>query len=297
MTTENKEWDKILSDAVQAIKKAEESAGFEINPSHEELDLQLFTKTCRKDLEWFKLCVRSIFSNLRYTSLEWVIVCDQGEKDEINKLMVGESIQFIGHEKIRVIEIQELWGDCMHIQNGYFRQQWVKMNAHRAFPKGYILNWDSDTIALKQFSATDFKHLGKPILYFTPFNDLMTGRDRTVHEGRRRFVCRIFEMKEVAFEWMRNMPIWSNAEILRVGAERPEWGRFRYALETNAEGISEFNIIGELTHQFFPDAYEFRNTQSGNWQFWTGPLDSSAITHQAWSGGGISNEFRDKAQA
>lgn len=218
--------------------------------------------------------------------VEWTIVCDRGEA---GKAPIPKSPKI----NIRVVEIQEKWPEAAHLGSGYIQQQWVKMNAHRVMGDGYFLNWDSDVIALRPFNESNFKNSsGKPILWFTPFNDLILGGDAAIHQLRRQYIANVFSIPDAPIEWMRCMPLWMNGEILKFGESRPEWERARILMRSNAvNGLSEFNLIGQLSNMFFPDAYDYKNTFAN--ETWAGPIDSkTAIVHQAWSWGGVNDQVK-----
>lgn len=243
--------------------------------------LRLFTKSYSRDLPWLQLAIESV--NLRCQErVAWTIVVDRGEKDQlVSKLPKTDKIIFQVHE------IQEHWGDAAELGSGYIQQQWVKMTAHRVMGTDYFLNWDSDVAALRNFNSSDFKNQAyKPILWFTPFNDLMTGGDEAVHRLRQDYIKNIFHLEEAPFEWMRCMPIWMHGEILRIGESRPEWRRTHMNMRSDmVAGLSEFNLIGQMSNMLFPDAYDYKNTQTSN-PTWAGPTDSkTAVVSQFWSWG------------
>jgi hypothetical protein len=261
------------------------------------MKLQLFTKTYRNDFEWIRNAIRSVLNHSCDTKTNWHIICEDDEKAELEQIVQqqkNEAMEFYPMD-IYVVGRSQYWGDTAGMP-GYLAQQWIKMNAHRVITSGYILNWDSDVIAKKPFSHFSFCGADKPILYFTPFNHLITGGDVNIHNQRRFLMKEIFQMPEIAFEWMRGMPLWTHSEILRVGSERREWKMFYEKLKANAPGVSEFNIIGQLSNLYFPDAYEYRNTQ--NYKTWSGAFsDAEAITVQSWSYGGITQEAQENMAA
>lgn len=244
------------------------------------MNLRLFSKCWCRDFEWLKLAIETVMKHCQ-DKVFWTIVVDHGEKAGL-RLPETDKIIF------QVYEIQQHWPEASELGNGYIQQQWVKMNAHRVMGEGFFLNWDSDVMALRDFSVKNFQNpLGKPILWFTPFNDIIPGGDAVVHQARQNYIKSVFNIQEAPFEWMRCMPIWMNSEILRIGSSRREWNivqSFMRAKEIS--GLSEFNLIGQLSHMFFPDAYDYKNTQTSE-PTWAGPIDSkTAIIHQGYSWGG-----------
>lgn len=258
--------------------------------------MRLFTKTFAKDVAWLELAIISVLRNTR-SEIDWTIVCDRGERGLFERI-ISETQRFKRQDApsitIHSIEIQDHWKDAEGLGSGYIQQQWVKMNAHRVMGNDYFLNWDSDVIALRNFTSKSFMNaMDKPILWFTPFNDLINGGDAEVHRMRQAYIKNVFKIPEAPFEWMRCMPIWLNGEILRVASERPEWNRTNILIRANElNGLSEFNLIGQFSHTFFPDAYDYKNTQN-SCPTWGGPIDSTtAIVHQSWSYGGISEQVK-----
>lgn len=258
--------------------------------------LNLFTKTYAKDAAWLELAIISVMRNVD-EPVKWVIVCDRGERGLFERIKT-ETQRFRKNctdaFDIEVCEIQDHWKDAAELGAGYIQQQWVKMTAHRVMGDGYFLNWDSDVVALRLFDSSSFKNAsGKPILWFTPFNDLILGGDAPIHQKRQAYIKNVFQLPEAPIEWMRCMPLWMNGEILRVGETRPEWNRTKMLMKSKAvDGLSEFNLIGQLSSMFFPDAYEYKNTANG--PTWGGPLNGDKnIVCQGWSWGGVNAEVRD----
>lgn len=261
------------------------------------MSLKLFSKSYIKDAGWLELAIISVMRNTQ-TEIDWTIICDHGERGLFERI-ISETQRFIpaGAPNVRIycIEIQERWPETIGMGTGYIQQQWVKMTAHRVMGTDYFLNWDSDVIALRPFSDASFKNtMGKPILWFTPFNEMMSGGDAAVHRARQAYIKNIFLIPEAPFEWMRCMPLWMSGEILRVGEMRPEWTRTAIMMRSNqVNGLSEFNLIGQLSNMLFPDAYDYRNTLTGD-QTWSGPLNGDRnIVHQSWSWGNDTRQIRE----
>lgn len=258
--------------------------------------MNLFTKTYSKDAGWLELAIISVMRNTQ-TEIDWTIVCDRGERGLFERI-ISETQRFIpaGGPNVRInsLEIQDKWPDASPMGSGYIQQQWVKMTAHRVMGSDYFLNWDSDVVALRPFSDASFKNIsGKPILWFTPFNDLIIGGDAPIHRSRQGYIKNIFQLPEAPFEWMRCMPIWINGEILRVAEARTEWTRAAIMMRSNqVDGLSEFNLIGQMSNMLFPDAYDYRNTIGQ--ETWSGPLNGERnIVHQSWSWGQDTSQVRE----
>lgn len=253
------------------------------------------TKTWKNDYGWLKYAIRSVLS-LNKEGFYWVIVCDNGEKPNVQKV-VDQARQEAPcpHAMLgfKIYEVQEHWPECNQINNGYFSQQWIKMTANRVMGNEYFLNWDSDVIAVKPISFETFLgKSGRPIYWFSSFNHLIgSGGDRNVHIERMNVMKEVMAINEIPFEYMRCMPVIMNGEILRVGSERAEWSRAFNAIKNGRGGFSEFNIIGLFSHMFFPDSYEWRNAeqQGPTWAggFADSIMQSHAYVCQSWSWGGL----------
>lgn len=258
--------------------------------------MKLITKTYSKDLPWLQLAFVSVLRHAR-ENIEWTIICDHGERRSVEDAWnrARDSVRHVeACFQIFIHEVNEKWPEAKSLGSGYIQQQWVKMTAHRVMGPGFFINWDSDVIALRPFTSRSFMNpMDKPILWFTPFNDLIAGGDVEIHRLRQRYIKNVFQIPEAPFEWMRCMPIWLNGEILRVAEGRNEWTRTAILMKANeVGGLSEFNLIGQFSHAFFPDAYDLKNTTNSG-PTWGGSIDSeTAIVHQSWSYGGISDQVR-----
>lgn len=243
------------------------------------MNIRLFSKSCGKDFPWLVLAIETVIKHCK-NKIFWTIVVDNAERPLLKLPQTDKAV-------FQVYEIQEHWPEAASLGSGYIQQQWVKMNAHRVMNGDYFLNWDSDVMALRAFSIGDFQNvMGKPILWFTPFNDIINGDHILVHQMRQAYIKNVFNIPEAPFEWMRCMPIWMNGEILRIGETRREWRLVKDMMMANqVDGLSEFNLIGQLSNTFFPDAYDYKNTNNSP-PTWAGPLDSTtAIVGQCWSWG------------
>lgn len=260
------------------------------------MSLTLFTKTYQKDYPWLKLAMTSVIKMCQ-EDIFWTIVGDPGSKDDIQKV-VSQAMQATNKNvAVRIIESQEHWNDASMIPNGYLGQQWIKMNAHRVMGDGFFHNWDSDVIAIKPFTQKSFfGNSGKPIYWFSQFNSIMDGVDRPAHEARIQMMKEILGLNEISFEWMRCMPVPMYGQVLKVASTRHEWGRSFNMMKNGDNRFSEFNVIGQFSHLFFPDAYEWRNAEASGptWSggyvpggVGSGAFQDHAIISQCWSYGGI----------
>lgn len=258
--------------------------------------LTLFTKTYINDYPWLKLAMISV-SKLCTEDVHWTIVGDAGSRSDLEKVAVQASQASNKSVSTRIVEVQEHWPECSAITNAYLAQQWIKMNAHRVMDDKLFLNWDSDVIAIKPFTSQTFVgKSGRPVYWFSQFNSIMTGSDRSAHEQRMQMMREIFDIKKISFEWMRCMPIWLHGQILNHASSQPEWSKAFDMIKNNDHRISEFNIIGQFCHLYYPDAFEWRNAENAapTWSggyveggSGSGSFQDHAIIAQGWSYGGI----------
>lgn len=255
--------------------------------------INLMTKTWTNDYPWLKLAMISVLKCCK-DEVRWTVVGDQGSKAELAKIVV-QAAQATGKTlAVNLIEAQEHWPEVSHIKSGYLGQQWIKMNAHKVIGDGLYWNWDSDVIAVKPFSFQDFiGKSGRPVFWFSQFNSIINTSDRPTHEARMAMMREILGLREVSFEWMRCFPIAMYGQILKNGAARPEWAKAFHMMGAGDGRISEFNIIGEFAHMFFPDAFEWKNADSsgptwgGGWDQNGNCFQSHAIVCQGYSWNGV----------
>lgn len=257
------------------------------------MSFSLFTKTYDRDFDWLKLAVISVLKNYKGNDLEWTFVTENGTAAKVKEYLsnaFGIANKQLSH---RVFETRELWPDLDSIPNGYLKQQLVKMHANRAMGHGTFWNWDSDVISTMKFDESDFVgHNGKQIYWYTPFNAIIDGPDREVHQGRINYVNEIFHMTHVSYEWMRCMPSPMNGDILYHGSKTPFWAECLKRAKAGDNRLSEFNIIGQFSHLFFLGAFDWRNTLEYPKTF-SGPLDGNHLVSQQWSWGGIPQSAHD----
>lgn len=265
--------------------------------------MKLFSKTWRNDYAWLKLAMKSVLK-LSTEPIDWTIVGDEGSKDDLEKIVLQalQETKFSeskGHGifSYKTAEALKYWPEIASISNGYLAQQWVKMMAHRVMGNSQFWNWDSDVIAIKPFSSQTFMgKSGRPIHWFSQFNSLMNGSDRPAHEARIQMMREVFHMEHIAHEWMRCMPIPMHGEILSHAAQSPEWSRSFDMMKRGDHRFSEFNVIGQFAHLYFPDTFEWKNAESSGptWSggyvqggVGSGQFQEHAIVAQGWSWGGI----------
>lgn len=255
--------------------------------------MRLFCKTWQKDFQWLKVAMISV-QKMCDSQTHWTIVIDDGTRGELDKVLAQVSQISGKHLGVNVYETSSHWADAMKIQNGYIRQQWIKMTAHRVMESGYFWNWDSDVIAQKRFSIENFMgYGGRPIHWITQINALMGAGNDKAHTVRKNLLHEVFGSTDVAFEYMRCMPMPMMTEVLKQASSTAYWEKSYELACRNDERFSEFNIIGYFSHLYFLDVYDWRNTQNYDHTFageWGNP---KCIIAQGWSWGGCPQDVYD----
>lgn len=266
--------------------------------------LKLFTKTWKNDLPWIDLAFKSV-SHFCKEPVDWVVAIEPSDIPELNEAIIRLRLWNHNHQiGFRMINSDELWPETRGM-DGYFAQQWIKMNAHKVIGSESYWNWDSDVIAQKPFSSTDFLgKSGRPVYWFSHFNTLMAGNgaDNPAHNQRRAVMKQIFRFEDISFEFMRCMPILLNGGILEHGSRNRIWNESLDKIIRSDRSFSEFNIYGQFAHFFFPDCYEWKNaeaqgpTWSGGYKeggHGSGDLDGISIITQCHSWSGIPDHIRN----
>lgn len=244
-----------------------------------------FTKTYRNDLPWLRMAIRSVIKCNTDAVKEWVVVTEADQVPHVEQIFQEENKG--GIFTSRVVSVESTFPDAMRISDGYMRQQWIKMTAWRAIGDRVAFNWDSDVLACRKFSEKDLVSKDyRPVLWFSDMNQLIMGGYPV---GRRDSLKAVFQ-RDCTFEFMRCMPIVLNGGILRHAEGQPEWSRSLDQCIAGNKAFSEFNVIGEFTHQYFPDAVHFKNAEK------EGPTWGSGhepLISQKWSWGGVTREVID----
>lgn len=261
--------------------------------------MRLFCKTWSNDYSWLKLAMKSV-ARFSKEPVEWTVIGDRGSLPHLKAIGWQAMQECCIAFKFDPHEVQEFWPECDQITNGYYSQQWIKMNAFRVMGDDYFLNWDSDVIAVRPFDYNTFLgKSGRPIFWISQFNHLIQHGDVNVHNARRDVMREICSIPEVPFEYMRCMPVPMNGNILRCASTRDEWSKSFNAIKNSRQGFSEFNIIGLFSHLYFPDAYEWRNAETqgpawaGGWDQNGNCFQAHAYVSQGYSWNGVPKHLED----
>lgn len=256
--------------------------------------LKLFVKTWVNDFQWLKQAMISVQKTCS-EPVWWHIVVDDGTMDDFSKVAAQVQQETSKRVDWDLWETSRVWPEALHIKSGYLRQQWIKMNSHRVMGDDQFWIWDSDLIAMRPFSRADFCGFGdKPIYWFTQFNSMMGGSDDNAHRSRMEMIKEIYGVPDVPFEWMRCIPIPQIGGILRHASTTSYWAKAFQMLCAGDVRFSEFNVIGQFCHQYFPDAFDWRNTHNYPGKTFSGPMgDKNFIVSQGFSWGGMPQNVSD----
>lgn len=249
--------------------------------------ISLFVKTWINDFPWVKQAMISAQKTCK-EEIRWGICVDDGTSGEFSSVIVQVEQESGKKYQVNLTEVSKVWPEAMNIHNGYLRQQWIKMNSHMLMGDDRFWIWDSDLIAQKPFSSSDFCGFGdKQIYWFTQFNAMMGGADDHAHRSRMEMIKEVFGLPEVSFEWMRCLPMPQIGGILRNASQTHYWKKSYEMLCAGDARFSEFNIMGQFCHLYFPDAFDWRNTHNYPRTF-SGPFgDKNYIVSQQFSWGGM----------
>lgn len=252
------------------------------------MSLSLFLKTWVNDFQWCKQAMISVQKTCK-EDVRWSVCIDNGTRDDFLKVVAQVEQESKRYLNCGVHEVSEVWPEAASIQNGYLRQQWIKMNSHMVMGNDLFWIWDSDLIAQRKFSKNEFMDSGgKPIYWFSQYNSIMGGSDDHAHQSRMQMIKEIYGVPDVPFEWMRCIPIPQIGGILRHASGTSYWKKAFQMLCAGDVRFSEFNVIGQFCHQYFPDAFDWRNTHNFPGKTFSGSMgDKNYIVSQGYSWGGM----------
>lgn len=206
----------------------------------------VFIKTWINDLCWLRYCLASI--EKYYTTKEVVLVLDEDCTAPTSSLPI----------KIHYVPKHE---------NGYIKQQEIKLNAHRYTRADYILFVDSDVIFTQPCSIHNFLNNDIIKLYYEPYSDLPTIPWKEITERHFKQI--------VEFEYMRRFPIVHHRAVLKgIQSRYPKLNSTLNSMTTRE--FSEFNFMGAFAHTYMPEFYQFML-----------PDSTPLVAKQYWSWGGL----------
>lgn len=248
--------------------------------------MNLFTKTWTNDFAWLELAIYSVLKNSK-EPINWHVAVERLNRAALDEVIGRARAHFPSRkdDNFQTHDAEIVWPDCQNIVDGYMKQQWIKMNVHKLFKEHLVWNWDSDVIAKRPFGSLDFMRDGKPIWWWDDLNHLLMGG---YPQERRASVESVFR-DPVGREYMRCMPIPLLGKALTEAANTEYWKRSFDQCASGNRAFSEFNVIGEYCFRFFNSDFAWINAQNSGptWQ-----SEPNAITHQAWSWGGVNDGIR-----
>jgi hypothetical protein len=245
--------------------------------------MNLFTKTYIKDAELMRCAVKTV-NHFVQEDVFWTVVAEAGEIPAFKDIC--KDTEKIGFE---LVSVEEKMPGAMAITNPYMRQQWVKMNAHKFFGEELAWNWDSDCIAMKDFSEKNFFSANRPVLWRTDLNTLILSGYPSY---RKQLLMELFG-KDPGWECMRCMPLPLDGKVLAEAEKTQLWKTCFQHLKIGDSRFSEFCVIGCYEIDNFPNRFTVKNTDTEG-PTWQGEIGQEGkIIHQSWSWGPMENKFRE----
>jgi len=225
----------------------------------------IFIKSCAKDFEFLKYCLRSLVRFAGGFESIVVVTDNDGPKPPIGVL--------------------EKWFTVRPHEPRYNEQQVIKCNADAFTPSDLILYQDSDTIFTQPITPQDVTIGGLPVWLFEPYNG-MTNVDVLA----RKAVVEKFVGAPVEHEFMRRHPFIVSREML-VELRRFCWRQHGCSIDEylmTTEQVSEFNFMGAFLWNHYRSAVAWRR-----------PEEMPTFVLQQWSHGpgltdAIRAEFEEK---
>jgi hypothetical protein len=232
----------------------------------------IFIKTYSGDYKWLQYLLPSIekYAN----GFEEVIIVADNDGTRIPE----EYLNMIKKYKVSVIyenlpTKQPIWTEC---GIGYIWQQYIKLNWFRYCSSEAVLILDSDEIIITNMAPDDFKHNGKWIWGYRPWDK--AGK-AICHKLATDIILRIDTeceaMCEVGFVLTRH----TTQRLLAYLSDKDLWD---FIVERNIGKMSEYNIYGSYVYHIYGDDY-FHNID--------GQIPRKYMICIRWSWGGITEEI------
>ena len=161
------------------------------------------------------------------------------------------NVHFKGHRKV-----VEVHGES---HNGYLEQQIKKVHADEYTDADYILITDSDTLFNQPVTPESFMRDGKPMWFYTPWND-----DMLAHPGTRAWfdVMTEFMGEEPPAEMMRRQPFMFPREVLMSFRNfcAIKHGKNIDDYVMSKGRFSEYNVMGFYFWKHHHDKFSWINT-------------------------------------
>ena len=231
----------------------------------------IFYRTYYGDAAWLDYSLQSIHKFVTgYSSV--VVTAPESSREIIEPIVLKHGFKFIVC-------------DAIHADD-YVGQQATKMYADLYTTSDIVVHVDSDLIFTQNVTLQSFLNAEgtKPLNLKTKYVDIVTPW-KDITEYNVKF--------DVQYEYMRRIPLTYPREIyknVRDHIEKVHGVTFYEFIRsiTNRE-MSEFNIIGAVSEQYYPNCIEWQDTHG------TVPIPESFAT-QYWSWGGVQNHEKEIQQ-
>lgn len=120
-----------------------------------EPDVSIFIRTCLKDAAWLDYCLQSLVKRAVGGFREIVVAARLAEAEDIRVI--------VGKYPVRIVAVDAV---C---ENDYIGQQHTKCCADKWCVGEFIMHWDSDCIALRDFTPGEFFTDGLPMFLYRPW--------------------------------------------------------------------------------------------------------------------------------
>tara|TARA_R110000868_G_scaffold281159_12_gene541547 strand:- start:72 stop:788 length:717 start_codon:yes stop_codon:yes gene_type:complete len=228
----------------------------------------IFYRTYCGDAKWLDYSLQSIHKFVTgYSSV--IVTAPESSKEVIEPIVLKHGFKFIVC-------------DAIHADD-YVGQQVTKMYADLYTTSDLVVHVDSDVIFTKHVTLQSFLNAEgtKPLNLKTLYVDIVTPW-KSITERNVKF--------DVQYEYMRRIPLTYPRESYKNVREYIEkvhgitFYEFIHSI-TNGE-MSEFNIIGAVLEQYYPNCIEWQDTHG------TVPMPEP-FAMQYWSWGGLENHEKE----
>ena len=224
----------------------------------------IFYRTYYGDAAWLDYSLQSIHKFVTgYSSV--VVTAPESSREIIEPIVLKHGFKFIVC-------------DAIHADD-YVGQQATKMYADLYTTSDIVVHVDSDLIFTQNVTLQSFLNAEgtKPLNLKTKYVDIVTPwKDITEHNVKF----------DVQYEYMRRIPLTYPREIYRNVRDHIEKVHgvtfYEFIRSITNREMSEFNIIGAVSEQYYPNCIEWQDTHG------TVPIPESFAT-QYWSWGGVEN--------
>jgi len=233
----------------------------------------IFYRTYSGDAVWLEYSLQSIHKFVSgYSSV--IVTAPESSREIIKPIVFKHGFKFIGC-------------NVMH-RNDYIGQQATKMCADLYTSSDVVVHVDSDVIFIKPVTLQSFLNAEgtKPLNLKSAYANIVTPW-KSITESNVKF--------KVHYEYMRRIPLVYPREIYKKTRDHLErvhgttFTKFIRSIPIRSNAMSEFNIIGAVSEQYYPNCIEWQDTH--------GPVPiPEPFATQYWSWGGINDHEEEIRQ-